>query len=77
MIVALCSEGIVPAVAVKVAVVAPAATVTEVGTQLESVPATLLGPVNFANIVQGLPVDGRGAIGTAGTTISSASTLAS
>jgi multidrug resistance efflux pump len=33
------------------------ATVTEVGTQLESVPATLLGPINFANIVQGLPVD--------------------
>jgi hypothetical protein len=31
--------------------------VTEVGTQLESVPATLLGPINFANIVQGLPVD--------------------
>ena len=33
------------------------ASVTEVGTQLESVPATLLGPINFANIVQGLPVD--------------------
>jgi hypothetical protein len=33
------------------------ATVTEVGTQLESVPPTLLGPINFANIVQGLPVD--------------------
>jgi multidrug resistance efflux pump len=33
------------------------ATVTEVGTQLESVPPTLLGPVNFANLVQGLPVD--------------------
>jgi multidrug resistance efflux pump len=33
------------------------ATVTEVGTQLESVPATLLGPINFVNIVQGLPVD--------------------
>jgi membrane fusion protein, multidrug efflux system len=33
------------------------ATVTEVGTQLESVPATLLGPINFANIVQGLPLD--------------------
>jgi len=33
------------------------ATVTEVGTQLESVPATLLGPINFANVVQGLPVD--------------------
>jgi multidrug resistance efflux pump len=33
------------------------ATVTEVGTQLENVPATLLGPINFANIVQGLPVD--------------------
>jgi multidrug resistance efflux pump len=33
------------------------ATVTEVGTQLESVPATLLGPIHFANIVQGLPVD--------------------
>ena len=33
------------------------ATVTEVGTQLENVPATLLGPINFANIVQGLPLD--------------------
>ena len=33
------------------------ATVLEVGTQLESVPPTLLGPINFANIVQGLPVD--------------------
>jgi multidrug resistance efflux pump len=33
------------------------ATVTEVGTQLESLPATLLGPINFANIVQGLPLD--------------------
>jgi multidrug resistance efflux pump len=33
------------------------ATVTEVGTQLETVPPTLLGPVNFASIVQGLPVD--------------------
>jgi len=33
------------------------AKVLEVGTQLESVPATLLGPINFANIVQGLPVD--------------------
>jgi multidrug resistance efflux pump len=33
------------------------ATVTEVGTQLESVPATLLGPINIASIVQGLPVD--------------------
>jgi multidrug resistance efflux pump len=33
------------------------ATVTEVGTQLESVPATLLGPIHFASIVQGLPVD--------------------
>jgi len=33
------------------------ATVTEVGTQLEGIPATLLGPVISANIVQGLPVD--------------------
>jgi multidrug resistance efflux pump len=33
------------------------ATVLEVGTQLENMPATLLGPINFANIVQGLPVD--------------------
>jgi multidrug resistance efflux pump len=33
------------------------ATVTEVGTQLENMPATLLGPINFANIVQGLPLD--------------------
>jgi multidrug resistance efflux pump len=33
------------------------AKVVEVGTQLQTVPATLLGPVNFANIAQGLPVD--------------------
>jgi hypothetical protein len=33
------------------------ATVTEVGTQLEGIPATLLGPINLVNIVQGLPVD--------------------
>ena len=33
------------------------ASVMEVGTQLETVPPTLLGPINFANIVQGLPVD--------------------
>ncbi len=33
------------------------ATILGVGTQLEIVPATLLGPVNFANVVQGLPVD--------------------
>ena len=33
------------------------ATILEVGTQLEIVPATLLGPVNFANVVQGLPID--------------------
>jgi multidrug resistance efflux pump len=33
------------------------ATILEVGTQLEIVPATLLGPVNFANVVQGLPLD--------------------
>ena len=33
------------------------AKVLEVGSHLESVPPTLLGPINFANIVQGLPVD--------------------
>jgi multidrug resistance efflux pump len=33
------------------------AKVTEVGSQLESVPATLLGPINFANVVQGLPLE--------------------
>lgn len=33
------------------------ATVTAVGSQLEPVPPTLLGPINFANIVQGLPID--------------------
>ncbi len=33
------------------------AQVLEVGTQLEPVPPTLVGPVNFANIIQGLPVD--------------------
>jgi multidrug resistance efflux pump len=33
------------------------ATILEVGTQLEIVPATLLGPVNFASIVQGLPLN--------------------
>jgi hypothetical protein len=33
------------------------ATILEVGTQLETVPATLLGPVNFASIVQGLPLN--------------------
>jgi HlyD family secretion protein len=33
------------------------AKVTEVGSQLESIPATLLGPINFANVVQGLPLD--------------------
>ncbi|SPE51649.1 hypothetical protein SBV1_140003 [Verrucomicrobia bacterium] len=33
------------------------ATITRVGTQLESIPPTLLGPVNFANIIQGLPVE--------------------
>jgi len=34
-----------------------AATILDVGTQLEIIPATLLGPVNFANIVQGLPLN--------------------
>ena len=33
------------------------ATILEVGTQLEIIPATLLGPVNFASIVQGLPLN--------------------
>jgi len=33
------------------------ATILDVGTQLEIVPAALLGPVNFANIVQGLPLN--------------------
>ncbi len=33
------------------------ATILEVGTQMEVIPATLLGPVNFANIVQGLPLN--------------------
>ena len=33
------------------------ATIMEVGTQFEPVPPALLGPVNFANIVQGLPID--------------------
>jgi multidrug resistance efflux pump len=33
------------------------ATIIEVGTQLETIPATLLGPVNFASIVQGLPLN--------------------
>ena len=31
--------------------------VMEVGTQFENIPATLLGPVKFANINMGLPVD--------------------
>ena len=33
------------------------ATILGVGTQLEIIPATLLGPVNFASIVQGLPLN--------------------
>ena len=33
------------------------ARVLEVGSQMESVPATLLGPVKFANVELGLPVD--------------------
>src|SRR5262249_12199259 len=33
------------------------ARVTAVGTQLEPIPATLLGPTSFANLVQGLPID--------------------
>lgn len=33
------------------------AKVIQVGTQFETVPATLLGPINFANIQMGLPVD--------------------
>ncbi|MGA2751864.1 MAG: HlyD family efflux transporter periplasmic adaptor subunit [Verrucomicrobiota bacterium] len=33
------------------------ATITEVGTQLEIIPPTLLGPVTFASIIQGLPIE--------------------
>jgi multidrug resistance efflux pump len=33
------------------------ATVVEVGAQFEAIPPTLLGPMNFANVMQGLPVD--------------------
>jgi multidrug resistance efflux pump len=33
------------------------AQILEVGTQFESIPSVLLGPVNFANIIQGLPVN--------------------
>ena len=33
------------------------AKIVEVGTQLESLPATLLGPVRLANTELGLPVD--------------------
>jgi HlyD family secretion protein len=31
--------------------------IVEVGTQMEAIPATLLGPVHFANTEQGLPID--------------------
>jgi multidrug resistance efflux pump len=36
---------------------AAAARITEVGTQMEVIPPTLLGPLSYANTVQGLPLD--------------------
>lgn len=33
------------------------ARILEVGSQFEPIPPTLLGPVNFANVIQGLPVN--------------------